>query len=375
MESAVVLRTRRFLLAAASVAVAALLLWPVRHFFFRGQTDFVQLYVGAKLSGTGRMYDPEANYEWHRKLFGVRLPAVLHTRPPFYGLLLKPLASAPYPVAWWLFVGMNLAAAAWVFFRFLGPRPPSAAFGLVYPATWLAILWGQDVWLAVGLFAAAVLLLESGREFRAGALLSLCAIKAHLFVLVPLVLLVRGRWRLLAGGAAGGVALGALAFAGGGPRWVNEYLRVLANPVIHRDMAGMPNLQGMGALFGSPAWFVPATSAAVAVLVLWISRRASSVPEALAVALVGSFLVSYHAYAHDAVTLLLAFALAGPASLHGVRALAWYLLASPLPLVFVVLGPPFHAALPLAACVVLLLMAASEVQRVSGPGGQAPRTP
>jgi len=82
-------RRAAVLLAAASVA--AVLAWPVREFLLRGQTDFVQLYTGAKLAGTGKLYDAEANYEWHQRLFGVRFPAVLHSRPAFYAFLLQPL--------------------------------------------------------------------------------------------------------------------------------------------------------------------------------------------------------------------------------------------------------------------------------------------
>jgi len=356
MKTELRLWIRRGLLALAATAVAALLAWPVRSFFLRGQTDFVQLYAGAQLSGSGRLYDPAANYEWHRRLFGVSLPAVLHTRPPFYSVLLRPLAWLPYRIAWWLFVALNVTAAVWVFLRVFRPRSPTAAMGLLHPAVWLAILWGQDVWIAVALCAAAVLLIEQGHDFEAGAVLSLCAIKAHLFLLVPLALLMQKKWRVLAGGAAGGAALIVLSFIGGGWRWPAEYLRVLSSPVIHRDKGGMPNLEGVAVYFGCAEWAVAVSAAVVVLAVAWISRRRGSVSASLAAALVGSFLTSYHAYPHDAVTLLLGFALIRPDSLRGAQAAAWYLLASPLPLLLVLLGPPFHVALPLAAMLALAAM-------------------
>lgn len=357
MEAPVLSRVRAALLAAGAACVAALLLWPVRSFFLRGQTDFVQLYVGAQLSGSDRLYDAEANYEWHERLFGVRFPAVLHSRPPFYSLLLKPLAWLPYGAAWWLFVALNTAAALWVFVKVLGPSPPAAAFGLLYPATYLALLWGQDVWLAAALCGAAVLWMERGRDFAAGLLFSLCAIKPHLFVLAPVALAAHRKWRVLAGGAAGGAALALLSFAAGGSGWLPAYLKLLANPVIHRDMEGMPNLQGLAAQWAGPGWVLPAMSAAAVLLAGWVSLRARSISAAIAAALAGSFLVSYHSYPHDAVTLLVAFALLGPGRLSGSAKAAWYLVASPLPLFLVLLGRPFHAALPVAVMAALLALA------------------
>jgi hypothetical protein len=351
--------TRNAALAVGAMAVAALLGWPVREFFLRGQTDFVQLYVGAHLAGSGRLYDAEANYEWHRRLFGVRLPAVLHSRPPFYALLLKPLSWLPYGAAWRLFVALNAAAAIWVFCNTPGPGPPAGELGLLYPATYLALLWGQDVWLAAALCAAALLLMNRGRDFSAGLVFSLCAIKAHLFVLVPLALLLHRKWRVLGGGAASGAVLAALGFLRAGTGWLPAYLKVLSNPTIHRDTAGMPNLNGLCTLIGSSAWVLPALSAAVVALTAWVCLRSRSVMSAIAAVLAGSFLVSYHAYPHDAVTLLLSFALLEPRTLSLPARTVWYLTASPLPLFFVLLGPPFHALLPALLMVVLLVMAST----------------
>jgi hypothetical protein len=348
---------RWVLACAAALAMALLLAWPVRSFFLRGQTDFVHLYTAAHLAGTGKLYDASANYEWHERLFGVRFPAVLHSRPPFYAFLLQPLAWLPYRAAFWLFVSLNALAAAWVFRRLLWPSRPAAVFGLLYPATYLAILWGQDVWLAAALFGASVLLLRRKQDFAAGLVLPLCAIKAHLFLLVPVAVIAQRRWRVLAGGAACGGLLLLAGFAAAGPGWLPALLEVLSNPVIHRGMASMPNLQGLAAQLGGPPWFLPLCALAVGAAFLWICLRAGNLDAALAAALTGSFLLSYHAYPHDAVMLLLAFALLKPAELPRWPKAAWYVLASPVPLLCALAGAPFHVVLPVLASVALAALA------------------
>lgn len=348
--------------------MALLLSWPVAPFFLTGQTDFVQLYTGAKLAATGRLYDADANYQWHERLFGVRFPAVLHSRPAFYAFLLQPLGWLPYKVAYWLFVLLNAAAAAWVFRRILAPNSPAAVWGLFYPAAYLAILWGQDVWLAAALFGASVLMLRQGRDVEAGLVMSLCAIKPHLFVLVPLALLARRRWRALAGGAAGAAALLLLSFAGGGPDWVAPYWKLLSSPVIHRDLGGMPNLQALSSQLGRPPLFLPVAAAAVTAAAAWICIRSRTAETALAAALTGSYLISYHAYPQDALTLLLAFALLPPAALRGWSKPVWSFLVSPVPLLCVLLGSPWQTVLPASAALALASLLAVRTAPPRGGG-------
>ena len=69
---------------------------------------------------------------------------------------------------------------------------------------------GQDAVLLLPLIAWALRCSERGEDFQAGLALSLCAIKPHLLVLVPLALAVQRRWGVLRGGLAGGAVLFAL---------------------------------------------------------------------------------------------------------------------------------------------------------------------
>lgn len=132
-----------------------------------------------------------------------------------------------------------------------------------------------------------------------------------------------------------------------------SYWKLLSGSAIHRDMGGMPNLQGVSIQLGRPAWFLPVAALAVAAAVVWISARSRNTDAALAAGLAGSYLLSYHAYPQDALTLLMAFALLPREGLRGWRRAAWHLLASPVPLACALLGAPWHMVLPVTATVAL----------------------
>ena len=65
--------------------------------------------------------------------------------------------------------------------------------------------------MLVGILGLALLWMTRGRDFAAGLLLALCSIKFHMFLLLPLVLLIHRRWAVLRGGLVGGAILLAIA--------------------------------------------------------------------------------------------------------------------------------------------------------------------
>jgi len=163
---------------------------------------------------------------------------------------------------------------------------------------------GQDLAIIILLITCALLQFEKRQDFVGGLLLSLCAIKFHLFLLVPLVPLIHRRWKILAGGGAGIVGLIALSYLGQGRHWVSEYLAVLHNPILNPDPDIMPNLHGAFATLGGSRTMEFGACAVVAALVAWLAWRERDFEVAFAYALMGSLLVSFHAYVHDAMTLL-----------------------------------------------------------------------
>jgi hypothetical protein len=324
--------------------------------FLTGQNDFVQLYAGSRLSGTPRLYDPEASKEVHRQVLGVWLESVYYSRPPFYALFLRPLGKLPYKAAYWTFESLSLLALI----AFLGIWTPRCRELPLFVSLCLPllanILTGQD--LAFVLLAAALAIgaMRRNWDYAAGLLLSLCAIKIHLFALVPVVLLIHRRWRVLQGGAAGGLVLLSVSFISDGGDWPKRYLALISNPELHPGAEHMPTLRGLVYAFtGAEApGAVAALSLVVLLAVIHIGRR-GNLEFGLAFALVGGLLICYHAYLQDCTILLLVFVLVLEHSrwvpLRGATALA---LTPPLFLLLVA-GKPWNAAVPLALLTLLVL--------------------
>lgn len=339
-----------------------------RERFLPGQNDFVQLYAGAQLSGTPQLYEPEASKQIHKKVLGLSLVSVYYSRPPFYAFLLRPLGALPYPVAYWLFQALSFSALA----AFLWIWAPRCRELLLFTSFCLPVLanflTGQDLAFAVLAAALAIECLRRNKDFAAGLLLSLCAIKIHLFALTPVVLLVHRRWTAFGGVAAGGAALLGLSFATDGWDWPRRYLALLSNPELHPGPDHMPTLRGL--LFALSGTEMPvaltALSIAVAAIVVFIASK-SDLEFALAFALVGGLLIGYHAYLQDCMILLLAFVLVLERSKVAPLRAAMALALTPPLFLLLAAGTPWNAAVPIALVTLLVLAALHPAPRSLRP--------
>ena len=328
--------------------------------FLPGQNDFVQLYAGARLSGSPQLYEPEASKKVHVEVLGLWLESVYYSRPPFYAFLLRPLGKLPYPVAYWLFEALSFGALA----TFLWIWAPRCRELLLFTSLCFAVLsnflQGQDLAFVLLAAALAIECMRRKMDFVAGLLLSFCAVKIHLFVLVPVVLLVHKRWIVLSGGTLGGAVLLGISFLSDGWDWPRRYLILLANPELHPLPGNMPTLRGLlFAMSGQEMpWTLTAVSLIVSAAVIWIAWH-SSVDFAMAMALVGGLLVGYHAYMQDCMMLLLVFVLVLDRSrwapLRGVTALT----LTPPVLLCLTGGNPWNAVVPVFLLAVIGLGLAS----------------
>jgi alpha-1,2-mannosyltransferase len=179
-------------------------------------TDFLSFWVASDLALSGRaadVYAPAVHGQREQLLFPSYASEgyAAFFYPPTYLLLCLPLALLPY--FWSLAVWLAATFAAyWRGLRALLPGPGMALPILACPAAWLTAGHGQNALLTTALFAAAARWLDA-RPLLAGLCLGGLCIKPHLAVMVPVALLAGGRWRAVAGAAAGVVALTGVSLA------------------------------------------------------------------------------------------------------------------------------------------------------------------
>jgi len=334
--------------------------YPLRERVFSGENDFMQLYCGARLVGTPDLYNFEACKELQKTFTREHTyyPSVYYSRPPFQAFLLKPLAYLPYHTAYWIWQSFSIAMIAAFLIVFTRLYPETIVLASLSVPLLINLTNAQDVGITMALAGFSVLLAHRNRDFLAGLVLSLAAIKFHFFVLVPLLSIVHRRWRYLAGGAIGGAILVLLSFLAQGLRWPLEYLATLRSPEIHLNPDRMPTLRNW-AYFFSGRENMPleiGMSLAVVGLYAYLAWRIRDFRLAFALLLPAGILIAHHAYSQDLTLLLLSIALfaiaRAPKLLLGVT-----IAASLPPVAFLLLDtypwttfvPLFLLAIPLAA--------------------------
>lgn len=335
--------------AAAVVGWAVHLNWDI---VLQGDNDFASFYAGGKLAGTPELYSAEATVRAQAEFARVK-PSELFVRPAFYAVLLKPLTRLPYRAAYAVFVALN-ACALVSFLAIFARRDPLLWLvgGVSMPAL-TALVLGQDILLLVFVCGVAAMLARREWRFAAGLALSLCAVKFHLFLLIPPLLLVHKEWRSLAGVAAGTTGLSLIGVAAQGWKWPAAYLDMLRNPSIHPMAYLMPNLHGIVSLTLGDRPAIEAILAALAsALALYAAAKAPTFEFALAVSLLAGLFVSHADYIHDCCMLIPVAVFGGRSAL---RTGALILLAPPF--YFLLGAGAMGMPLPLGMLVTLVIVA------------------
>jgi hypothetical protein len=303
---------------------------------FRRFGDFSSFYIGAQL-GEAR-YDIPVVMETQKKILSEVRPALMPTRLPFYYALLWPIGRLRYPVAaaLWTVVMIGCAVAA-VLVDVNRDRLALAAAWAFSPLVF-GIVDGQDVALMCLVLGVGLRLRSAGRPFAAGLVLSLLAIKFHLFLLLPVAFVVMREFVLLRGALAGSAALAGASFLAGGQDWVMKYVHLLRNPAVSPGPNRMPNLHGLVASLPHSGIIEAVLVALVSVFVLVTSSRRPE--KGVAIALLGSFLVSFHAYSADVAVIVPQLL----AVFQARRSIAALLCLAPIPYVYGAYGFGFVPA-------------------------------
>ena len=268
-----------------------------------GRTDFLSYYAGARLAGTADLYSPPRVYAI-QQAYGDPGRVIAFTRLPYQAALLWPLGQLPYRTANVIWQLLNLLAVAG-FVRLWAGRLVFVPLCCLYFPMWVSFHSGQDVPLVLVSVAVGGFLLRKNRHFAAGLAFALCAVKFHLFLLLPLLIVGKSLWRFAAGFLAGALAEAAVSlWAGGGWDWPVRYSALLRLNESSEASAGqMLNLKGL--LHGLPheaAWLAVASAAVV--WGTWRIIRRSRLEVAIGAMLCGGLLVGLHGYMVDAVLLL-----------------------------------------------------------------------
>lgn len=264
----------------------------------RGETDFLSFYAGAKLVGTPYLYSVLHVHEVQKadaRPYELRA----YTRPPFYAAFLWPLGRFPYRIANVLWQTLNVVALG----LFVLLNCPRRAFAAIlccwFLPVWFGFVLGQDIALLLLLVALAIRALLAGRDAAAGVIFSLCSVKFHLFLLLPVLILARKMWRFGIGFVGGAAVLVFASFLLAGPGWPAAYAELLLlNERGQASQGFMPNILGFfHSVPGLPIWYLACSF--LVTMGVWRVVRYSSLEQALAAFLTGSLLVSPHSFYYD----------------------------------------------------------------------------
>lgn len=288
-----------------------------------------------------------------------------YNHPPFEAVLFLPLIHLPFLVSYALWGGVNLLLLASVVFL-LRPHIPClrAAFPWIpllaalafFPIAY-ALMQGQDSILLLAIYCLAYTALRRGRDLQAGLWLGLGLFKFHLVLPFVFILLLRRRWRAVLGVALSGGWDVLLSWALVGwkellyyPRYTWEINRhAPVRVIVPEDMA---NLRG---LFTGWSW-APAASPWLEIallgvslgVLLWGARQwepgdlsdMTAWNNGFSLAMIATFLVSYHGYNQDMSILFLPLLLLSCQLLQA-RPEGWYNFALKLGLGLMFFSPVY----------------------------------
>jgi hypothetical protein len=245
--------------------------------------------------------------------------------PPLFAWLFTPLTWLPPPVGFALWTGLNLAATYYLarrvsqLFSATGPLWV-ALFLLTWMPLIIALLVGQPTILLACAVAECYLCLRAGRDLRAGLWLSLLLFKPQYGLLLGALLLLKGRWRAVAGTLIGAAVILAGSVVVAGLPTLLAYPRSIVEISSFRDvgihhapdvmvnwralvMKYLPNVDpsigtmlsvGLGGL------------TALALVPAWRGRWAPTDPSfapRMALVMLATLLANYHSHYHGAVLL------------------------------------------------------------------------
>lgn len=282
--------------------------------------DFMAHWTGGRLVWLGLvddLYDPAAQTSVQVAAVPTTPGLAWFVSPPLTALLFLPFGALPYGWAVCAWTAVSVAALGlalrWTKPLLTDRRSEHRLFVLVMCSTppFLELVGaGQDTALALLTVMLSQRLAQRGRRAGAGAVLAAGLYKPHLFVLVPVMLLVQRRYRALA--ALAGTSLLAilvtLPFVGVGA-WTN-WARALASPLYSDQVQvsqtwKMQSVSALSTALGAPSNGAYVYLALGAAAFVWSARRfREDTARIWALGLMTTVVFSPHAMEYDLVLLV-----------------------------------------------------------------------
>src|SRR5229473_911670 len=243
MKRWAVRRWRRLIFAAAAGAgIGCFLAWAANWFVFISGNlqgpDFFSFYAAAEIfvkQGPSSVYDILTQKQYEIAITNrpadtfIVLP---YFHPPFYTLLIAPLAFLSYRAAYYAMTAFNVAlliALTVILVRGslrVHGRAVIVAASLIagFLPLFVTILQGQSDLVVLVPLAGAYMAWSRGRAGWAGVLSALAFSKPQLLLLIPVLFITRRSWRAMAGFAGAVLALALVSVAGFGFNPVLDYV-------------------------------------------------------------------------------------------------------------------------------------------------------
>ena len=310
--------------------------------------DFLSFYTGATLIGQGqaeKLYDLDVQRPIQKALAPGNEDVIPFIRPSYYALALAPLSFLPFGVAFWVWIAIQtvllLLCWAWAG-RYFGWD--AMIFGAIYFPAAAGVSNAQDCVFLLAVGIGAYVLADRKLDFWSGVVLGLGLIKFHLFFLLPVVILLQRRFRIFAGYCAAAMTALGVFLALGGFGGVEKYVSLLQRDDLEWLSPApelMINIQSVAANLGWHSPWVSALLIGLVVVVTLLGAWHAELWRWLSVALLGSVLITPHAYAYDAAILLLPIWLVLFRSTNPALRIIAATLAVPLPFLSFLFGPPW----------------------------------
>jgi alpha-1,2-mannosyltransferase len=289
-------------------------------------TDFSNVYAAGTFVLEGQAaapFDPAKQFAREQAIFGQATQFYGWHYPPFFLTLAGLLATMPYWLAVLVWQGATLGLYLLAMRAIVSPHLEVKndrlwlLLALAFPAVFINLGQAHNGFLTAALIGAALVMLVE-RPILAGVLIGCLAYKPQFGLLIPLVLIVSGRWRVFAA-AAVTVALLALAvtFAFGTDVWTaflasTKFTRIV---VLEQGGTGWYKIQSVFAwvrMWGGGVTLAYAAQGAVVLAVAaaltWLWRSPAAYPLKAAGLLIGSALATPYSLDYDLMLLAPAIA-------------------------------------------------------------------